>query len=99
MAKTAQQVFDGIKEYVDNQGKPYAAWYAGITSDIETRLFADHDVSRTSDKWVYDECENNQGARNVEDALLKLGCDGGSGGGDQSSTHVYAYLKSPSTKP
>jgi len=99
MAVTAQQVFNEIKAYIDKQGKPYSAWYAGIASDAKTRLFVDHNVSRTNDKWVYDQCTNNQSARNVEDALLKLGCDGGSGGGDQSSTYVYAYLKLPSTTP
>jgi len=99
VAKTERQVFEGIKAYIDKQGKPYSAWYAGIASDAEARLFVGHNVSRTNDKWAYDQCIDNRGARNVEDALLKLGCDGGSGGGDQSSTYVYSYLKSLGTKP
>lgn len=98
MAETVQQVYDGIKAYIDNQGQPYSSWYAGIASNAETRLFTDHNVSRENDKCVHNQCAGNQDARNVEAVLLKLGCDGG-GGGDQSSTHVYAYLKSPNTKP
>ncbi len=99
MAETAQQIFDKIKEYISGHGRPYQEWYAGITSDIETRLFKDHNVLRDNGIWVYNECNNNEIARSVEDGLIRLGCDGGSGGGDQSSTCVYAYLKLTSTKP
>jgi hypothetical protein len=99
MATSAQRAFDEIKAYIDKLGWPYSAWYAGIASNVETRLFTDHNISRSDDKWVYDGCPNNQGARSVESELLKLGCDGGSGGGDQSSTYAYAYLKSHGTNP
>ena len=98
MAVSAHQIFEVIKTYIDKQGNPYPAWYTGIASNIETRLFIDHNVSQVNDKWIHDECQTNECARDVEAALLNLGCDGGSGG-DQTSTHVYAYLKSPATKP
>lgn len=98
MAASAQQIFDGIKVYIDKQGKPYSAWYAGITTNAETRLFEGHNVPRENGIWAHNECQTNEAARNVEAALLKLGCEGGSGGGDKTSIHVYAYLKSPTTK-
>jgi hypothetical protein len=99
MGKTAHQVYEGIKGYMDKQGKPYPAWYAGIASDAKTRLFVGHNVSEANGKWAYDQCSTNQDARDAEAALLNLGCEGGSGGGDQSSTYVYAYFKTPGTKP
>ncbi len=99
MASSAQEAFDGIKVYIDGKGKPYSAWYAGIASNAEARLFQDHNVSKENGIWVYDKCPSNEGARNVEAELHKLGCDGAGGGGDQSSTYVYAYLKTPTTRP
>jgi len=99
MGKTAHQIFGGIKGYIDKQGEPYHAWYGGIASDLKTRLFIHHNVSEANGKWVYDQCSTNQDARDVVAALLNLGCDGGSGDEDQSSTYIYAYLKTPNTKP
>lgn len=99
MAKTAQQIYDSIKDYMGKVGRPYYLWYAGIAADAQSRLFDEHRVSMTTGNWVYDKCANNQDARTVEEWLLKLGCDGGIGGGDQTSTQVYAYLKTSNTKP
>jgi hypothetical protein len=99
MAMSAQQAFDKIKAHIDKIGKPYSSWYVGITADPEARLFKDHNVSRENDAWTYQNCHTNEDARNVESLLLSFGCDGGSGGGDNTSTYVYAYLKTTNTKP
>jgi hypothetical protein len=95
----AQQAYNEIKAFVDEQGKPYKNWYAGIASDVSERLFGEHGVSEKNDQWIYRECQGEQSARNVEDGLLELGCDGDTGGSDQSTIYTYAYLKSANTKP
>lgn len=52
------------------------------------------------DHWyIARQCQSNETARNVEDALLKLGCAGGPGGGDLTTVYVYAYLKGAMTDP
>jgi hypothetical protein len=99
MAIPAQQAYDEIKAYIDKWRKPYPSWYAGIASDARKRLFEEHGVSEKDDYWIYRQCSSDQATRNVEEALLKLGCDGASGGGDESTTSVYAYLKSANTNP
>lgn len=99
MAIPAQQAYDEIKAYIDKQDSPYPSWYAGIASDTRSRLFEEHNVSEKDDFWIYRKCPNDQSARNAEEALLKLGCDGAPGGGDESTTSVYAYLKSSNTNP
>jgi len=99
MAFSEQQAYSKIKAYIDKQAKSYRSWYAGIASDARERLFKEHNVLEKSDYWIYRQCSNDQSARNVEDALLKLGCDGAPGGGDESTTFVYAYLKSSNTNP
>ena len=96
---TAQEAYDGIVAYIEKQGGLAKDWYAGITSDVKERLFSDHNVSEENDWWIYFTCKSSESARNVEDALLEYGCDGGEGGGDESTTQVYAYLKTSTTDP
>ena len=99
-AQEAQQVYDEIVAHIKKQGGAYSTWYCGITSDWQSRLFDEHKVPQEKDYWyIARQCYNNNAARNVEDALLKLGCDGGAGGGDQTSVYVYAYLKGTMTNP
>ena len=44
-------------------------------------------------------CISSSAARNVEKELIAYGCDGGTGGGDDDATYVYAYLKTSVTDP
>src|SRR5574337_1411679 len=94
---TAQEAYDQIVAYIKQHGVAYSNWYAGIASDARTRLFTEHSVSEKEGRWIYRTFSTNQAAHNAEDALHKLGCDGASGGGDSSTTQVYAYLKTSST--
>jgi hypothetical protein len=99
MAKTAQQAYDEISAHISKQGGPYSQWYCGITTDIESRLFDDHNVLKKNHWFVYRECKSNKAARGVEKTLLGLGCDGREGGGDENTVYVYAYLKTSITTP
>lgn len=88
---TAQQLYDDIVKYVgvDN----LANWYVGIASDIEQRLFGDHAVHKVNHMWIHGRTLSAEHARSVETALIKLGFDGGTGGGDSTTVHVYAFRK------
>lgn len=87
----AQQVYDEIVAHIKQQGGAYSTWYCGITSDWKNRLFNEHKVPRGGDYWyIAGQCYTNVAAREVEEALLKLGCDGGVGGGDQATVYAYA---------
>ena len=98
-AQGAQQAYGEIVAHIVKQGGAYSTWYCGIASDWEDRLFNDHKVPR-KDHWrVVCQCYNNEDARTVESALHKLGCDGGAGGGDETTVYVYAYLKGTMTSP
>lgn len=98
MAKTAQQAYDKISTHIAKQGGAYSEWYCGITSDIKSRLFGDHNVPEKNHWFSHHECESNKAARAVEEKLIERGCEGGKGGGDKSSVFVYAYLKTSTTK-
>jgi hypothetical protein len=95
----AKQVLNVIKAHIDEQGGPYRNWYCGITSDWEDRLFTEHNVPR-KDYWrIARQCYKHEDARTVEKDLCELGCDGGPGGGDETTVYVYAYLKGTMTHP
>ncbi len=96
---TAQEAYNQIVEHIKKQRGPAPGWYAGITADWEARLFEDHQVPRQDQWYIARQCQSNASARSVEDALLRYGCDGGSGGGDEDAVFVYAYLKGTMTKP
>ena len=88
-----------IKKQIEQDAGAYSNWYCGIASDWEDRLFNEHKVPR-KDHWrTIRQCYNNEDARTVESKLLKLGCDGGAGGGDETTVYVYAYLKGSMTEP
>ena len=84
--------------FMSGQDAPNYAFYAGITSDPMQRLFDEHQLPLTQPHKIV-RCENHQEARELEKQLHKSGCDGGPGGGDESSEYVYVYLMSPQTCP
>ena len=99
MAKTAQEIYDKIVAHIKKQGSPFSSWYCGITESIKNRLFGDHNVPEKDHWFIHRPCASNESARNVEKALLDLGCDGGTGGGGDDAIYVYAYLKTSVTEP
>jgi hypothetical protein len=89
-----------IKNHIADRGGSYSEWYVGIAKDPKQRLFKDHNVNEDTDKWIHVGASSSTVARNVEDYFVsKLGTDGGSGGGDSSTIHVYAYRKNSHTDP
>ena len=97
--KGTQQVYDEIIAHIHKQGGAYSRWYCGIASDWNDRLFNDHQVPQKDYWYIVRQCYNDNDARSVEKALLDLGCDGGSGGGDYTTVYVYAYFKGTMTNP
>jgi hypothetical protein len=98
-AMNFQQAYNEIVAYIKRQeGKP-SGWYCGIASDWQGRLFNDHQVPRDDYGWIARKCYNTADARTVEEMLIRFGCDGGAGGGDETTIYVYAYLKRSMTNP
>lgn len=86
-----------MKAFIDRSRAPYSQWYAGIAAEPDDRL-SEHGV-RDADWWIVRRLADAEAARRQEEFLLKLGCDGGPGGGDEASTAVYAYWKRGHTEP
>ena len=96
-SKTAQEIYNEITAHIKSSPYGTSSWYAGITQDVDQRLFGAHNVPRKG-AYIYREALTSNNARRVEEALIKWGCDGGNGGGDSDAVYVYAYLKTAGTK-
>jgi len=92
-----QIVISEILAHIRLCGGGYPDWYVGIAAEPKDRLFNSHGV-RQGDAWIHRECDSSAAAREVEAYFVKtLGAAGGPGGGDYSTTHVYAYKIAPHT--
>jgi hypothetical protein len=88
-----------FEKYIKDNNSRFSAWYCGVASDPETRLFSGHGVDRDVDAWAYSpSLYSDQNARLVEDYFLAMGCKGGPGGGDQLTRHAYIYLITSRTR-
>ncbi|PCJ45258.1 MAG: hypothetical protein COA74_16045 [Gammaproteobacteria bacterium] len=94
---TAQDIYNDITSHIKKSSYRASEWYAGITKNVEQRLFNDHNVSKENGWWIHRSANTSNDARMVEEALLKWGCDGGVGGGDDA-IYIYAYLKTANTR-
>ena len=70
-----------------------SSWYLGIASNIQDRLFGDHQVHPQDHVWIHQIALNDAHARSAEATLLNMGYDGGSSGGGVSTRYVYAFRK------
>ena len=96
MAKTKQQIISDIDLYLRNFH--YRDCYVGITSEVESCLFKDHKVPENG-RWIYRKTPSHHVACEIETLFRDAGMNGGAGGGDETSTIVYAYRKTPDTNP
>ena len=96
MTKSKQEIIDDIDRFITSGGGGYRAWYVGISSAAKARL-AEH---KAKDAWIYRTATSSQVAREIEDHFVNsCRTDGGTGGGDETATKVYAYKKAPYTNP
>jgi hypothetical protein len=99
MASSKQEIIDKIAAHIADRGGSYSDWYVGITENAKRRLFEEHGVEKEKDKYISRTATSSSLARLVEKYFLDLGCDGGSGGGDDDADIIYAYKKSSRTDP
>lgn len=97
MIKNFPEIVREFSEKIAESQVPMGAWYVGITSKWDQRLFIEHQVGMLGD-YIVEECSSDVVARKVEEQFLRLGCKGGPGGGDAGSRWVYAYRITSSTR-
>ncbi len=98
MVYSQDEIVADILGHVHAFGDAHCLWYVGIGKNAESRLFEGHGVRAHTDPWIYREAASAVTARGTEASLLRLGFDGGTGGGDDTATDVYAYRKQSHTR-
>ena len=93
MAKSKQEIIAAVDAYMRQFQYPNSDWYVGIAADPQERLFNGLNVDEDNGFWIYEHANSVETAREVEQAYLVGGHDGGGGGGSTDSTYVYAYVK------
>ncbi|MYK32028.1 MAG: hypothetical protein F4051_10005 [Boseongicola sp. SB0670_bin_30] len=94
---TVVEIVRDIRAHINKCGAGPYGWYVGIAADPKDRLFNDHQVSERNGAWIHRPANSSASARKAEKQLLEDGHEGGSGGGDENTTHVYAYKITAST--
>jgi hypothetical protein len=94
---TAQKIIADIDAHMQARGGTNSDWYVGIAADPRERLFVAHCVDEKNDVWIFRQADSHTIARAVEKAYHAVGCKGSHGGGDDTTTFVYAYRITPST--
>lgn len=97
--QNAQEIVDELSAHILKEGSALSSWYVGITEDVDQRVFVDHRVPKENHWRAHRKAVSSNAARAAEKNLLKWGCDGGAGGGDNDAVFVYAYLKTTRTNP
>ena len=96
---TNEQIENEIVSFMGQRGGSMRLWYVGISANAPDRLFAGHRVPENSDSWIWRQARTTADARQIEWDLLKLGTQGGPGGGDGTINQIYAYRMSSHTRP
>ncbi len=99
MSLSKNEIIGKFLKFIQSNNGSLSNWYVGVSQDAEKRLFVDHNVNKETDLWIYENADNADEARGVESFFIARGAVGGSGGGDYTAGMVYAYKKSPRTKP
>ncbi|MDR0722743.1 MAG: hypothetical protein LBF75_08165 [Treponema sp.] len=99
MIKSKEIIIEEIESYIRTYGNVFTKWYVGITSDIDQRLFSDHNVSKDEQYYIWRRAKTSDIAREIEKHFIDVHkTKGGPGGGDNKSDCVYAYKIIESTK-
>lgn len=96
---TLQEFANQFIVFINQRGGDFRNWYVGIASDPDKRLFVEHNVPRNSPNWIYDNASTEANARSVEKFLIETyHTQGDTGGGDATTTWVYAYRVTSQTR-
>lgn len=91
MAKNKEAIIQDIEDYMAKHGGDIDDWYVGVAAKPRERLFDDHSVDEDKGAWIHRRASSDGLARDIEKHFLDKGAEGGTGGGNEDTTAVYAY--------
>lgn len=91
MTKNKEEIIQDIEDHMAKRGGDIDDWYVGVAAKPRERLFDDHSVDEDKGVWIHRRASSDRVARDIEKHFLDKGAEGGTGGGNEDSTAVYAY--------
>ncbi len=99
MPSLEERIVSDILGYVQQSGSDFAGWYVGIADDARSKLFKDHGVDEASGQWIFENAMTESCARRIGQQLIENHkMSGAVGTTGYSTTSVYAYKITPSTR-
>lgn len=102
MAKSEADLITGFTEWLKPLPGSFSDYYVGVAADPKDRLKNGHgvdtDAGAAATHWRYDTAFTSDIARRVEQHFIAQRMQGGPGGGDATSTAVYIYKTTASTR-
>ena len=93
-----KQIKVDIDAFIKSHGGDYAAFYVGVSANAKRRLFNEHQVARKG-AYTRRRAFTADKAREVEQHFLNKGCEGDTGGGEDTADRIYAYKMTAATDP
>lgn len=99
MGEKYNKIIDKINEFCKKaKVNDVRKVYIGITKDPERRLFNEHKITDEGYCWTCIEAEDVDTAREAELHFIRMGMEGGPGGGDNKTKFVYCFYKKQGNK-
>ncbi len=99
MPTLEERIVSDIVSYIEQAGGDFSSWYVGIAADARASLFKEHNVDEASGLWVFDNAITENCARNAEQRIIEdHKTQGVIGGAGYTTTSVYAYKVTPTTR-
>ncbi len=99
MPTLEERIVSDIVGYIRQAGGDFSTWYVGIADDARARLFRDHNVDEAAGLWIFDNAITENCAHNAERRIIEEHqTQGMVGGAGYTTTSVYAYKITPTTK-
>jgi hypothetical protein len=99
MPTLEERIVSDIVSYIQQAGGDFSSWYVGIADDPRSSLFKDHNVDEASGLWIFDNAITENCARNAERRIIEENkTQGIIGGAGYTTTSVYAYKVTPTTR-
>ncbi len=99
MPTLEDRIVSDIVSYIQQADGDFSSWYVGIADDARSCLFSQHNVDESKDLWIFDNAITENCARKAEQRIIEEHkTQGIVGGAGYTTTSVYAYKVTPTTR-
>ena len=94
-----ESLINSIKSKIMTGDQDFSSWYVGIANNVKRKLFEDHNVNEQNGIWIYVTAPDNAAARTTKSYFVQNRVAANDLDDEVGGLIVYAYKKTPSTRP